>query len=54
MSKAIGMRQITYSAGLKDSFGWVKAESTVDHPSAKQRDGKLYVSKKENTLSVWC
>lgn len=41
----------------KDSFGWVKPESTIDHPSAKQRDGKLYVSKKDitsGTMALGC
>jgi len=41
----------------KDSFGWVKSDAPIDHPSAKQRDGKLYVSKKDvtsGTMATGC
>ncbi|CAK9105069.1 Acetate kinase (Acetokinase) [Durusdinium trenchii] len=41
----------------KENFGWVKPAGEVDHPSAKQREGKLYVSKKDVTsgnMAVGC
>jgi len=33
----------------KDSFGWLKSSAPIDHPSAKQREGKIYASKKDVT-----
>ena len=31
---------------LEESFGWLKSSAPIDHPSAKQREGKIYASKK--------
>eukprot|EP00933_Yihiella_yeosuensis_P017411 TRINITY_DN1454_c1_g1_i1.p1 TRINITY_DN1454_c1_g1~~TRINITY_DN1454_c1_g1_i1.p1 ORF type:complete len:330 (-),score=107.72 TRINITY_DN1454_c1_g1_i1:85-1074(-) len=31
----------------KGKFGWVKPDVDVDHPAAKRRDGKIYVSQKD-------
>lgn len=31
----------------KDTYGWIKSDSPIDHPAAKQRDGKIYVNKKD-------
>mmetsp|Transcript_31308 Transcript_31308/g.50344 ORF Transcript_31308/g.50344 Transcript_31308/m.50344 type:complete len:331 (+) Transcript_31308:1-993(+) len=31
----------------KDNYGWVKPDVPLDHPAAKQRDGKIYVNKKD-------
>ena len=40
---------------LEETFGWLKCSIPVDHPSAKQRAGKIYASKKagQKTSTGW-
>lgn len=34
------------ASAVQESFGWVKPDAPIDHPAAKQREGKIYMSKK--------
>ena len=36
---------------LEETFGWLKCNVPVDHPSAKQRAGKIYASKKAGQIT---
>ena len=36
---------------LEETFGWLKCSVPVDHPSAKQRAGKIYASKKAGQIT---
>merc|ERR1711974_291197 len=31
----------------KESYGWIRSDTEIDHPAASFRDGKVYVNKKD-------